>query len=857
MLRLAMRTLRLRKGGFLATFVAVFFGALIVAACGGLLETGIRAEAVPQRLAGAPIVVSGEQTYLMPRNDPESDSKHRQKTENATLPERVRLDGGLVGKLGAVPGVAGAVGEVNFAAGLMRDGRPVSGDSLGHGWDSAALTPFALTAGGAPSVGEVVLADGLAREAGVRVGDRVEVAAHGGVEGFRVAGVASAAQPVARGSVFFAAGDADRLSGRPGLVDTIGLFVSPGADLAGVESRVSDALRGTSATVSSGNDRAATEFPEAVASGENLIVLAAVSGGLAAMVAMFVVASTLTLSVQQRRRELALLRAVGTTPRQLRRMVLGEAMVVAVLATGLAGVLGPLLGHWLFDQLVSNRVVPSVVRFHQGWIPSVAAAGAAILAALVAAITAGLRAGRVRPTEALADAAMSKRWLTPVRLIVAVLAFGGGTALAIVTVAVMTGPVAASTAGPAVILWAVGLAMISPGVTKVMAAILQWPVRALSGVNGRLAMLNTRAGVVRVAGAVTPIMLAVGIATGNIYLQTTSQAVSDQAFSQDLRADAVVGSVAGGLAPDLVSRVQSVPGVRSASEYVTSTAFIQAPFDSGQNDDGWPVVGLTASGAAQATADKATQGRLDALSGDTVALPETIAADLGRRVGDTVTLRLGDGAVVDVRVVALTTGRPGFASLLLPADLLAPHTTSGLAPQLLVNAAPGIDAATLTGRLREVAAGLPGVVVGDRSVLVAAHKKKQDVGVWVNYLMVGMIMAYTVISVVNTLVMATARRRREFGLQRLTGSTRAQVLRMAGIEGGVVATIGIAAGTVVAAGSIVPFCLVASDSLLPSGPIGIYLAVIGAAAALALVATLVPTWAATRGRAVDAATIED
>ena len=57
MFRLALRTLRLRKGGFLATFVAAFLGAVIVSACGGLMETGIRADAPPQRLAAVPIVV--------------------------------------------------------------------------------------------------------------------------------------------------------------------------------------------------------------------------------------------------------------------------------------------------------------------------------------------------------------------------------------------------------------------------------------------------------------------------------------------------------------------------------------------------------------------------------------------------------------------------------------------------------------------------------------------------------------------------------------------------------------------------------------------------------------------------------
>jgi putative ABC transport system permease protein len=147
------------------------------------------------------------------------------------------------------------------------------------------------------------------------------------------------------------------------------------------------------------------------------------------------------------------------------------------------------------------------------------------------------------------------------------------------------------------------------------------------------------------------------------------------------------------------------------------------------------------------------------------------------------------------------------------------------------------------------------VAVGDRDALIAAHAKGNEVGAWVNYLLVGMIIAYTVISVVNTLVMATAKRRREFGLQRLGGFTRGQVLRMAGVEGGLIAAIAVLLGTLVSAGSIVPFCLVVRGSLLPSGPLAIYLVVLAIAVVLSLVAILVPAWAATRGRAVDATSI--
>ncbi|EME56804.1 FtsX-like permease family protein [Amycolatopsis decaplanina] len=840
MLRLAFRTLRLRKGGFIGTFIAVFFGALIVASCGGLMETGIRGNAEPQRLAAAPIVVTGGQTFEMPKDDPASlDADDKRKFEDARLPERVRLDDGLVSRLRSVPGVSDVVGEVSFP--LATGGQP----AFGHAWDSAALTPYALVAGTAPAAGEVV----VEAKSGLKPGDRVDVAARGKIESFRVAGVAGAPRSITQAAVFFSATDAARLSGYPGKADTIGVFTKPGADVEAVQAKVAEVATG--ANVLTGIDRGVAEFPEADSSGTNLIVIAGVAGGLSVMVAMFVVASTLSLSTQQRSRELALMRAIGTTPRQLRRMVLGEALAVGLLATALAAVLGPFLGEWLFGQLVENAVAPAVLRFYQGWLPAVVGAGAAMLAVFIAAFVAGRRAGKIRPTEALAEAAVTRRWLTPTRVVLAALCFGGGTALAIVTVAVMTGPVAASTAGPAVILWAIGVAMITPGVAKVMTAILQWPMRLLGGIDARLAVLNTRAGIVRAAGAVTPIMLAVGIATANIYLQTTQQELANQAFTEDIRADAVIGSAAGGLSPDLVQRIQAVPGVAGASEYVTSNVFLETPYDS--SDEGRPAIGLTASGANTTIDTKVTQGDLKALTGRTIALPDVYAKDFNRGVGDTVSLRLGDGTPVDVKVVAVISQRPGFESLLLPAGLLAPHTTAGLAPQMLVRAAPDVDPAALTERLREATAGLP-VSVGDRDALVAAHAKDQAVGAWVNYLLVGMIIAYTVISVANTLVMATVRRRREFGLQRLTGSTRAQVLRMAGFEGGLVALVGIVLGTVVSAGAIVPFCLVAADSLLPMGSPLIYLSIIGIAAALALVATLVPAWAATRGQAVDAVT---
>jgi putative ABC transport system permease protein len=822
MFRIALRTLRFRKGAFVATFLAVTFGAMLVLACGGLMETGIRADLPAQRLANTQFVVTGSQSWVPPKENPDDPEED---VESAHLPERVRLSNELLDEVARVPGVAAAVGDVSVPA-LLNGARVEA-----HGWSSASLTPVSLVSGKAPASGEVVLGQGAT------VGERVELVVRGRAETFTVSGV------VPGQAVYFADDQVGRLAGHVGKVDLIGVRTEPGADLGAVADGIGELLPGRDATLLAGDERGWAEHLESGKAGENLIVLSAVFGGLATMVMLFVVASTLGLSIQQRQRELALLRAVGTTPGQLRRMVIGEALFIALFAGALGCLLGDVFGGWLFGQLSSHGIVPTEVVHHTGWIPMVVAAGAVLVGSFFGALIAGRRAARTRPTEALTDAAIQRRWLSWVRVVFATLTFGGGLALFIVTIAVMTGPIAASTAGPSVMLWATALALVSPGLTKVVLALLRWPVRVFSGTAGYLATLSTKTRAIRVAAVVTPIMLATGVATANIYMQTTSVAIANEAFAENLRADLVLS---GDVRPGLLDEVRAVPGVRAASEYAASTVFVEKPYDPSGSEDGWPVQGVTASAASETTVFSPTEGSLAGLTGNTVALPAANAAEMGRGVGDTITMRMGDGEPVDVRIVALYQAREGFETLLMPAGLVAEHTTSGLPTQIMVRTD---DPQAVAKAL----AGYPGLMVVDRDTLVSKYAEDQEIGVWINYLMAGMIIAYTAISVVNSLVMATTARRREFGLQRLTGATRGQVLRMMTVEAGMTTVIGVLLGTVVAFTTLVPFTLVTDGSLLPKGPLAVYLGVTGAAAVLAFGATLISTWVGLRTRPAEAA----
>ncbi|MFI5712223.1 ABC transporter permease [Kribbella sp. NPDC051620] len=120
-----------------------------------------------------------------------------------------------------------------------------------------------------------------------------------------------------------------------------------------------------------------------------------------------------------------------------------------------------------------------------------------------------------------------------------------------------------------------------------------------------------------------------------------------------------------------------------------------------------------------------------------------------------------------------------------------------------------------------------------------------------------MLIAYTAVSVVNTLASATVRRRREFGLQRLTGSTRGQVLRMLTTEGILVALSGIVLGTLVALATLLPYASAVSTSATPSGPIWIYLAIIAIAFTLTMLSTLIPATKSLSTRPAEAAARAD
>ncbi|AEN13376.1 MULTISPECIES: ABC transporter permease [unclassified Streptomyces] len=832
MWRLALRTLKFRRTSFVATFLAMFLGAAIVIGCGGLMETGVRMAADPLRLDGAPVVVTGEQTY-----------------DGAALTERHRIDPALVGEVARADGVGEAVGDVSFPATVLKDGKALTGEdaSYGHGWASARLAPYTLAAGGSPAAGgEVVLDAGLAERAGVRPGSAVDVLVGGETRRFTVSGVTGPrGGDDADAAVFFSDEQARTLAG--GRIDSIGVLPKDGADTAAVADAVRSAV-GDRAEVLTGERRGLAELPGTLSSQRTVVILAAIFGSSVVLIVMFGVASTLGLSLQQRTREMALLRAVGSTPRQLRRMILTETAVLSVGSVLLALYPGYLLGKLLFRVLTSSGVVSSAIVYHAGWMPMAVGAVVTVLAAAGATRFAGRRAARTEPVAALAESAVGTRWFSVPRLLIALFFLANGIGLAFATATVMEdGPTLASTAGPASVLFCIGLALLAPGITKAMVALLHLPVRAFSGISGMLALRNAKTANVRMAGAVAPIVLLIGIATGTLYMQATEDDVSQRSYDRNILADYVLDSTAGGFAPDVVDRVRAIPGVAAASEFVTSRGFVDAP--DGRADAEFR--GVSAEGVRQSLDLRPVAGSLSGLHGDTVALSDKKAEEYGVGIGDRLPLRLGDGTAVRPTVVALYADNPKQQYVTLPAATLAPHTSDGLPHQILARSEPG-GGAEVREALAGLAASVPGTELDDGDSLAGRNNQIQQILVAANYTIVAMIVGYAAITVVNTLVAVTRKRRAEFGLQQLTGATRRQVLGMLTVEGVLIGIIATVLGTIASAATIVPYSMVKADSYLPSGSPGIYLAVVGGSLVLVFGATLLPSWRGMRTPAVDA-----
>ncbi|MFI6535794.1 FtsX-like permease family protein [Nonomuraea sp. NPDC050547] len=753
MLWLAWRTVRRHPGSVLGALITLILAATVVGAMWFVVDSAERQRPVVERYAGVPLVVGAGGIA-------------------GALPP------GLVRALGALPEVARTVPDLTFIAPLAVRGTTVSvpGDQYpspaGHGWGSAALTPFRIERGRPPGApGEVVMDARLAGAAGAAVGERVEVAVSGVFRPYEVVGVAVAAGAWRHQSALFFTDDhAAELAGRRGGVDAVGVFPAVGVDperLGRAVGRVLEPYNRLTAhpmRVSTGDARGLAEGNVVTSSGggfNTLWFLVYMTG----LVAVGMVSAVMGLSLRRRGRELAVLRAVGARPGQLRVMLVAEAVLLALAAGAVAVPLGALLAPVVAGRLRGFRVLNAAFEVRHTPLPALWTVLFGVAVALVASMLAVRRAMRIRPGDALAEAPAEGARLGRGRLVTGLAMF----ALAVALTVVLLGNLVAlpEPLGPMIAQFAIvvalvsGVGLVAPWFILLTGRLLR-PVAARAG---RAGVFLATAGVVfnhrRFAGAVGSLTLGITLAGVIIGTQlfydwraahrATAEVVADHVLTPSPIGNAVGEDLRRGLGDGAVGvRMLPITVLPEGRAPVAMTASLVT-------GDLTRVLSLPVRG-----------GPLGGLKAGQVAMSEGLAAKHGAGVGSRIRIRLpGTLDHASVTVAAVYAGTTELGQVLLPSA--GPLQAQPYA------------AIYVRGPLgREVSSAA--VVSHDRREYVESKARESAERNRVMPYVSMLIGVFCLVAAVNSLCLAVVDRRREFGAMRRLGMRRRQVMGMAAWE---------------------------------------------------------------------------
>jgi putative ABC transport system permease protein len=579
--------------------------------------------------------------------------------------------------------------------------------------------------------------------------------------------------------IFFTDAEAARLS--PG-VDALVTYDATTADRA-------SALPGVHLQVLKGADRHEADPGAAQDTTEltGLTTFLGVAALFSAFVAVTVTATAFGLSVVQRRRDLALLRTIGATLKQVMRTICTEAALVGAGGSAVGCLLGlagaPQLASWIVRQglappwfrvyFTTGSVLALVVAFLAG-------VAVAVLSVLVAAV----RAGTIRPAEALREAAVEPKRIGRFRLLGGLVAlFCGVAALAAVALIFPSAATDPKTEAEIVILLIGGTALLSP----FLLGSLTRPFGR--GTAGMLLRANIGTGARRAAAGIVPVLITAGLAASILGAGDTANAAASAGERQQAAdADSVVlPAGTPGLTTALLDRIHSISGVEATAVTDTNMLAYQPRITSLHLESPIPIP-FSAIGIDQPSAAlnlKVIAGSLTGLDDQTIA----VGSSWNKHVGDTMILWQPDGTPVSLKVIAVVASGLSGPSLIV--DL---HNADAAMPaRVYVKTDSRASDAALLAAVRSQHAQV--VPVSSWSAAPSGQQSKQNqVGL---ELLLGIAIAYSAIGIASTFLMSAGGRRSELALLHKTGATRRQIVWFIAAESLVLTLIGIILSAVV------------------------------------------------------------
>ncbi|MFE0736159.1 ABC transporter permease [Streptomyces sp. NPDC058855] len=714
-------------------------------------------------------------------------------------PEQARQAPGLsqkdVDEVAGLDGVASVAPRVGGFAGVPDK----NGKLIGVGWSNKGTNfapgkdgkdrAYAFTAGDGPvRDGQIALDRATADKGGYKVGDTVRVATNGPVKEYVLSGVFTTEDGAvnAGGSlVLFDTSVAQKLYLKPGYFQELTVTAAPGAQ---ADKLLDEVLKVVpkAATAQTGQalaDRQAEDI-EAGLGALNQVLLG--FAGIALFVGVFLIANTFTMLVAQRTKELALMRAVGASRKQITRSVLAEAGLVGLVASAVGLVLGVGLAVALRSAMNAFDLKIPAGGLVIGAAPVVSAFAVGVLITMFAAWLPGRRAAKIPPVAAMnsVHAAPAGKSLLVRNLIGAAL-----TALGVVGIVVGAGQ--GGDEGRMVIaagafLTLIGVIVLIPFLSRPVIAVIRPFFVKVFGISGKLAGLNAVRNPRRTGATASALAIGLTLVTGLSVIGATVGSAIDKMTVDQIKADYMVTMASGdSLGEDAITALAKAPGVTAVSPQQAGALEIEGKYVSAS--------GVTPGDIEKVLNLRVVNGSLSTLKQGQIAVADKTADKRGLKVGDTVPVEYLDKAKGKLTVGAIYEESEFVSPVMIDRKLINAHEQQPYTREVYVAMDGGASDANAKA-LSKAMGDNPGITVMNHKDIRDAFGGPINMLLNIVYGLLGMALVIAVLGVVNTLAMSVFERQQEIGMLRAIGLDRRRVKRMVRLEAVVISVFGAVVG---------------------------------------------------------------